>query len=44
MLTEALTERGQEIQKKRVEVKPNDVVDDLNFANKVRRWHGTDRK
>ena len=35
---------GKKIQKKRDEVKTEDVVDVLNFANKVIRWHGTDRK
>ena len=29
--------------KKHVKVKPVDIVDDLNLANKVRRWHGTER-
>ena len=35
---------GKKIQKKRDEVKTEDVVDDLNLANKVMRWHGMDRK
>ena len=44
MISSIGRESGKKIQKKLVEVKPEDVVDDLNLANKVRSWHGTDRK
>ena len=44
MVTRSIDTRSDKKYKKRDKVKPEDVIDALNLANKVVRWHGTDRK